>query len=176
MERVSASDTFELRWRVLRPHQRLEDVVLPGDDDPDTAFFAARDAATGRVLATGSVRPEAPPWEPPARHARGRVGTGGRPDVPADARPGSGGEGPGAWRLRAMATADGRRGQGLGGRVLEAAIDHVGADGGGLLWCAARIRAVPFYERAGFTTLGDPYEEPDIGTHVLMRRIVPAAT
>jgi GNAT superfamily N-acetyltransferase len=74
-----------------------------------------------------------------------------------------------------MATADGYRGQGLGRRVLDAVVDHVAGAGGGLLWCAARLRAVPFYERAGFSTLGDVYEEPDVGPHVLMWRIVEAS-
>jgi len=52
----------------------------------------------------------------------------------------------------------------------------VSTRGGGLLWCAARIRAVPFYARAGFSPLGDFYEEPVIGTHVLMWRVVAAST
>jgi GNAT superfamily N-acetyltransferase len=75
-----------------------------------------------------------------------------------------------------MATADGFRGRGLGRRVLDAVIDHVSAVGGGLLWCGARIRAVPFYERACFSTLGGFYEEPVVGTHVLMWRVVEAPT
>ena len=83
-----------------------------------------------------------------------------------------GSEAPNAWRLRAMATADGFRGLGLGRLVLDAIVDHVAAVGGGLLWCGARIRAVPFYERAGFSILGDVYEEPHVGAHVLMWRVV----
>ena len=176
VERVSAPETFELRWRVLRPHQRLEEVSLQGDEDPDTSFFVARDRTSGEVLATGSVQREAPPWEPQARLGRDHAGPHSRLDVPADARVAAGHDGADAWRLRAMATADGVRGQGLGRQVLDALIDHVAAAGGGLLWCGARIRAIPFYQRAGFSPLGDFYEEPVIGTHVLMWRVVAGPT
>ena len=176
VERVAASETFDLRWRVLRPHQRLEEVRLQGDEDPDTAFFAARDPASGNILATASVHREAPPWEPQARSGRDHAGPESRLVVPQEARFAGGNEGANAWRLRAMATADGFRGRGLGQRVLEAIIDQVSVAGGGLVWCGARIGAVPFYERAGFSTLGDSYEEPVIGTHVLMWRTVAVAT
>jgi GNAT superfamily N-acetyltransferase len=176
VERVSLADTLDLRWRVLRPHQRLEEVQLRGDEDPDTAFYAARDAVSHDVLATGSVQREAPPWAPHARHGRDHAGPDGALDVPAAARLAAGSESANAWRLRAMATADGLRGQGLGRLVLDAIVDHVAALGGGVLWCGARIRAVQFYERAGFATLGDLYEEPDIGTHVLMWRLVGSST
>jgi predicted GNAT family N-acyltransferase len=71
-----------------------------------------------------------------------------------------------------MATAEGRRSQGIGQAVLAAAIAHVCSSGGGLLWCNARVPAVTFYRRAGFTTRGEPWDEPDIGPHVVMYRVV----
>ena len=172
MERVPAPVTFDLRRRVLRPHQEIGEIALPGDDDPDTAFFAVRDATSGEILSTASVRHEAPPWDLRARRNPDHPGPGCGPEVPRVARSAAGSEGADAWRLRAMATEERVRGQGLGRRVLEAVIDHVAATGGGLLWCSARIGAVSFYERAGFTTSGEPYQEPVIGTHVLMWRTV----
>ncbi|MGB7052760.1 MAG: GNAT family N-acetyltransferase [Acidimicrobiales bacterium] len=176
VERVSAPETFDLRRRVLRPHQRLEEMTLQGDEDPDTAFYVARDATSGNVLATASVQREAPPWEPQARRDRDHAGPDGSLEVPPQARFAAGNEGANAWRLRAMATAVGFRGQGLGRRVLDAVIDHVSTAGGGLLWCGARIRAVQFYERAGFSAVGDFYKEPIVGIHVLMWRVVAAST
>ena len=175
VEQVSLAETLNLRWQVLRPHQRLDEVTLQGDEDPDTAFYVARDAVSRIVLATASVQREAPPWAPHARHGRDHAGPDSPLDVPAVARLGAGSEAANAWRLRAMATADGFRGQGLGRLVLDAIVDHVAVVGGGLLWCGARIRAVPFYERAGFSMLGDVYEEPDVGAHVLMWRSVEAS-
>ena len=108
-----------------------------------TAHFAAFDH--GEIVATASVRFEAPPWS-----------TGGLA----------------AWRLRGMATAEDRRNQGIGTVVLAAAFDHVGHHGGGLFWCNARLPAVAFYRRAGFTTHGEAWEEPVIGPHIAMECLV----
>ena len=148
VERVAAEVTFPLRQRVLRPHETLAQLALAGDDHPDAGHFAAR-TPTGEVVATATVRREAPPW------------------APADA---------GAWRLRGMATAEQWRNRGIGQKVLDAVVDHVAAHGGGPLWCNARLPAVPFYERAGFERRGEPWDEPHIGPHVAMRRqVVPRA-
>ena len=138
VEQVPAPDTFPLRQRILRPHESLAELALPGDDDPDTAHFAVRE--NGEVVGTASVRRERAPWT----------------DEPA------------AWRLRGMATTESRRRRGVGTALVQAVIDHVGSHGGGLLWCNARTPAVPFYERAGFVTRGEPWVDPVIGPHVAM--------
>lgn len=144
VERVPAGVTFRLRREVLRPHETYAELVLPGDDDPETGHFAAFDDED-RVVGTSTVRREAPPWD--AAHTS-------------------------AWRLRGMATADGLRGQGIGAQVLAATIDHVAREGGGLLWCNARTPAIEFYRRAGFETRGEVWEEPKIGPHIVMLRWV----
>jgi predicted GNAT family N-acyltransferase len=71
-----------------------------------------------------------------------------------------------------MATSEELRGLGIGARVLDAVLAHVASHGGGLLWCNARVPAVPFYSRAGLTTHGEPWMDPDIGPHVAMWRQV----
>jgi GNAT superfamily N-acetyltransferase len=76
-------------------------------------------------------------------------------------------EAPG-WRVRGMATAPEARGRGYGAAILAALLDHVRAEGGGIVWCHARVGAVPLYERAGFVAEGEPYEMGDIGLHRLM--------
>ncbi len=139
VESVAAAVTFPLRQQVLRPHETVDQMALPGDDAPDTAHLAAFD--NDAIVGTASVRREAPPW-------------------PA-------GPGP-SWRLRGMATADGRRSEGIGAAVLAAVFQHVRDQGGGLLWCNARIPAVPFYRRAGFDTHGESWVEPVIGPHIAM--------
>jgi GNAT superfamily N-acetyltransferase len=148
VEQVSAEVTFALRQQVLRPHQTIEQMALPGDHDTDSAHFAAiDDDDDGRIVGTGSVRREAPPW-------------------PTD-------EGT-SWRLRGMATAEDRRSQGIGAEILAAVFDHVRSHGGGLLWCNARIPAVPFYRRAGLKTRGGSWVEPAIGPHIAMECRLPA--
>jgi GNAT superfamily N-acetyltransferase len=71
-----------------------------------------------------------------------------------------------------MATEESLRGRGLGAQVLAGVLDHVRAHGGGLIWCNARVRAIPFYERAGFQTRGEPWDLPLIGPHIVMWRLV----
>jgi len=142
VKKVAPEETFALRHRVLRGHEPIERLRLPSDADPRSANFAAIDSDTGEVVGTAVVFPEAPPW-----------------DVDAA----------GAWRLRGMATAEGWRSKGVGAAVLAAVIDHLTAEGGRLLWCNARLPAVNFYERAGFARLGEEWDEPFIGPHVVMQ-------
>jgi predicted GNAT family N-acyltransferase len=114
-------------------------VVLPGDEDPTAFHVAAYDDDV--LVATGNVRREPAPWDP---------------GVPA-------------WRLRGMATEPGRRGEGLGGRVLAALLEHCRDEGGGEVWCNARTPARSFYRRAGFVEVGEEWVDPQIGPHVRMR-------
>jgi GNAT superfamily N-acetyltransferase len=136
--------TFALRREVLRPHQPIEEMFRLDSPDPAAVVMAAR-GADGTVVATGTVMPE----DPPASLA------GTLPPGPY-------------WRLRGMATSADARGAGVGGAVLERLMDHVAGRGAGVVWCAARVRAVPFYERAGFRTAGAQWVDPDIGPHVHM--------
>lgn len=140
VERVDAAVTYPLRQRVLRPGQPPSAARFAIDGDPSTASFAAR-TPDGDVVGTAVVYPEPCPWMP---------------------------DRPGAWRLRGMATAPHRRGRGVGSHVLRAALAHVAALGGDLVWCNARVPARPFYERAGFRVHGEPWSEPLIGPHIGM--------
>ena len=146
IEAVPAAVTFPLRQRVLRSHEPIDQLALPGDDDADTCHVAAL-TATGEVVGTANVRREPPPWEAGAN---------------------------GGWRLRGMATSPELRGRGIGARLLDAALAHVASRGGGLVWCFARVPARRFYDRAGFVTRGEPWIEPDLGPHVAMWRLVAA--
>jgi GNAT superfamily N-acetyltransferase len=144
IERVGCATTVLLRQRVLRPHQRLDEMVFPGDAEPDTAHMAA--LIDDEVVAVGTVSRQPSP----------------RPDP--EAAP----SGPSDWRIRGMATAEASRSQGLGRAVLDALLAHVAGNGGGLVWCNARVPAVEFYRRAGFETRGEPWEESHIGPHIVM--------
>lgn len=146
VERVGPEVGLALRQRVLRPHQTIDELRSTSDDLPTTANYAAY--AGTEVVCTASVRREDPSW-------------------PA-------GDGP-AWRLRGMATADGWRSRGIGAMVLDAVVQYVAAQGGGLLWCSARVPAVPFYRRAGFVTRGEEWVDPMIGPHIAMERTVEAS-
>jgi GNAT superfamily N-acetyltransferase len=131
IELVDAAATTELRRAVLRPNW-APGTPMNGDDDPAALHVAALDDA-GRAIGACVLFPNAYPVKP---------GT-------AD-----------AWQLRGMATDTEHRSQGVGAAVLTGAIGAVRERGGRLLWCMARLTAVPFYERGGFVADTDVYIEP----------------
>ncbi len=117
-------------------------VYWPAIERPEAATFAVLDD-DGTPLSTATVIPEPCSWRP---H-----------DSPA-------------WQLRGMATAPDARGRGAGRLALDAAVDHVRAEGAALVWCHARDVALTFYERAGFTVEGDGFRnDADIPHHPMAR-------
>ncbi|MFZ0172160.1 MAG: GNAT family N-acetyltransferase, partial [Acidimicrobiales bacterium] len=146
------------RRRPCREHRRRRGPSRP----PTSADGGRRDAVgtcrrgdrdSGELVATANVRREDPP-------------AGLREDVAPDSTAAP-------WRLRGMATREDLRGRGIGALVLEACVRHVGAQGGGFLWCNARVPARRFYARGGFAEWGEEFESFDV-THVVMWRLVEA--
>ncbi len=138
---VDAAAVRPLRSEVLRPGVPPERLVYEGDDVAGALHLAARDR-DGDVQGIASLAPE------PAPHRAGVA----------------------AWRLRGMATNPSVRGAGLGRRLLRACFAHVRDQGGGLLWCNARVVALGFYEKMGLHCEGEPFELPGIGPHYVMSR------
>lgn len=147
VSRVPAEATYALRRAVLRPCLRLADMAMPGDDDPATVYLAVLGAADD-ILSTLRLQPVPCPWSP------------ARTD---------------AWQLRSMATAKHARGLGHGAALVAAAVRRIADQGGGLLWCNARVPAEPFYVRAGFTAAEHRWDDLEFGPHVGMVQEVPAS-
>lgn len=76
----------------------------------------------------------------------------------------------GGRRLRGMATDTDVRGTGIGRALLAACVEHVATVGGDELWCNARTVAVDFYRAGGFEVVGEEFDIPGIGPHVVMAR------
>ena len=76
------------------------------------------------------------------------------------------------YRLRAMATLTKAQKQGAAKALLDFAFVSLQNQNQELLWCDARVIALGFYEKMGFTKHGDMYEIPIIGPHYLMRKAV----
>jgi GNAT superfamily N-acetyltransferase len=76
------------------------------------------------------------------------------------------------WQVRGMAVVESMRGRGLGTAVLDAVLAHVADNGGGTVWCHARVAAVSLYERAGFVAVGEPRVDDVAGEQVHLQRIV----
>lgn len=76
------------------------------------------------------------------------------------------------YRLRAMATSPKVRGENFGKKIIAFAMNELQNRKVELLWCDAREVALGFYEKMGFTVVGDFYNVPQIGPHKLMYKII----
>lgn len=146
---IRPEKTWALRQRVLRQGQPLEACRFPGDEAPG-AFHLGSFDSRGAMVAVASFNPEAAP------DGLDEVVLGhGMP--------------PGAsWRLRGMATAPEARGRGHGTALLRAGMQELARRGGRLLWCNARLSAAGFYEGLGLLRVGEAFDLPGIGAHVVM--------
>jgi len=116
------------------------------------------------VLQPGQTLEQVASLEPHDAHAVGAFGDGELAAAGFVMRDG----GPGAGRIRGMATALGARGRGAGAGVLEALAQYAAARGDRRIWCRARTRARPFHERAGLRVVADEYAEPESEPHLVM--------
>jgi len=154
IEKISAERTLPLRQEVLRPGRPPAESVFTGDANPEAGHFAVleqeqeQEQGAAIIVAVGTIYRE----PSGSSHADERM------------------RGPGAWRLRGMATADTFRGRGCGAKVLEACLEHARRAGADNVWCNARTGAAQFYLRHGFQTMSDVFEMPGIGPHYLMKR------
>ncbi len=137
---VPTESVYPIRHLILRPNQKYEDCVFPGDALPKTTHFGAY--VDDRLIGIASVYREILPQR--------------------DNRDG--------WRIRGMATLEKFRGCGIGGQLLEACIRHVESEGGQLMWCNARTPAATFYRHYGFAAVGDEFDITGIGPHFLMTK------
>jgi GNAT superfamily N-acetyltransferase len=138
LRRITAAEARPLRQRILRPHQRVEDVGFPHDEDDDTVHLGA--FVDGTLVGIATVHREPFPGTKDAR----------------------------AWRLRGMATEPEVRGQGCGSKLVAGCVEHAKQHGASRFWCTARESAKRFYDVLGFATLGDKFEIPDVGPHYVM--------
>ena len=138
IRRVTVDEILPLRSEVLRGGGPLERALLPGDTEGLGVHWGTW--LGGLLVACVSLY-----------------------DVTSD-------DGAMSTQLRGMATAPELRSQGFGGALLIVALrDWEGrADALRPLWCNARIRAVPFYERHGFVGEGEPFVFPGVGEHLRM--------
>ena len=72
-------------------------------------------------------------------------------------------------QLRGMAVVTEAQGQGVGAALLNAVQEWAVAQGKLLLWCNARLAAVPFYERLGWEIVSEQFDVPAVGPHYIMQ-------
>ena len=68
------------------------------------------------------------------------------------------------FRIRGMAVLPDHRNKGIGSDIVKGLQEYAKSQGSGI-WCNARVRAVPMYERCGFVVISDVFDIEGIGPH-----------
>jgi thiamine transport system ATP-binding protein len=140
---LATADTYDLRRRVLRDGTPTTDVTYAQDDRSGTFHLGVR--LGGRLVGTSSWALERWPEEPE------------RPAV----------------RLRGMAVERAVQGTGAGAALVEAGLHRARSIPVTLVWATARDAVLGFYERCGFTVVGDGFVDAPTALphHTVIRRL-----
>jgi len=140
---INVTETYDLRHRILRPHQALSECAYPYDTAPDALHIGG--FLNGQLIGIGSILPDA------------------REDASQ----------PTSWRIRGMAVLEDIRGSGAGGKILQALFKYAHTQSlPAEIWCNGRVNVKGFYKHFGFVQEGDLFDVPGIGPHVLMSMIL----
>jgi len=138
IKEISTSDTFLVRYPVLRAGKPLESCRFKGDDLATTKHFGlfVDKNLVGVISAFEN-----------------------KSDSFIENR---------QFQIRGMAVLSSEQGKGFGEKLLGFVEDYVRNQKGDLIWFNARSIAVVFYEKYGYTITGNAFEIPEVGTHYIM--------
>lgn len=77
------------------------------------------------------------------------------------------------WQFRKLAVIDKVQKQGIGTQLLKYITGFVVQEGGKRLWCNARLSAVGFYNKLGYSTAGEVFYKDEID-FIVMQKDLPA--
>jgi predicted GNAT family N-acyltransferase len=137
--RLSIAEIIDLRHRLLRTGMPPETAQFPGDNDASTwhmgVFYSSSADTKASLVSCGSFMLNSYKEES-------------------------------AWQLRGMCTESGFQGQGFGGKLLECAEAAIVAKSKvSHFWCNARVPAIPFYQKHGWTIDSEEFDIPTAGPH-----------
>jgi GNAT superfamily N-acetyltransferase len=135
---IPSTETYAVRHPVLRPGKPLETCRFKGDDDATTVHFGLSEG--DRLCGVASV------------FACDNPMFALQPQL----------------QLRGMAVLDACQGKGYGSRLIRVSEKYASELHASILWCNARIAAVPFYEKCGYRKTGEAFAIGDIGLHYVM--------
>jgi GNAT superfamily N-acetyltransferase len=140
LRRASLAEILALRHAELRAGLPLEAAHFDGDDDPDVLHCGAFLADSGEIASCVTLTPR--PWQKTS-----------------------------AWQLRGMATRADLVRHGVGSALLRFALETLRAERGPVLvWCNARVPAIPFYAKQGWEVVSEVFDIPTAGPHRVMLR------
>lgn len=144
---ISSQETLPLRHAILRPHQSLNASKYEADDAPSTVHFGAFVSTDLCGVVSLYLRASPTPMS----------GVG--------------------YQIRGMATADQVRKQGIGRLLLQAGEQWAQQRAADYLWANARMSALGFYEKTGYSIDQNTYMIEGIGPHRLIHKWfqIPAA-
>lgn len=144
LKHITALQTIDLRTRILRPGQPIE-ICHYAEDNLSSTFhlgaFVTLENGEHVIAANGTFMKDTNKFFPEARNP---------------------------YRLRGMATDLPYRDLGLGSQILQQAEMLLKVMNCDLLWFNARENAFSFYEKNGFSIVGDMFDIPGAGAHKVM--------
>lgn len=72
------------------------------------------------------------------------------------------------YQLRGMATLSEYQGKEIGSKLLTKIMNYLASENAEILWFNARIKALTFYQKLGFQTIGEVFDIPYVGGHYVM--------
>jgi len=138
IEEITADETRDLRQLTLRPHQKSDQLIYPGDYDRETVHYGV--FYNNKLSGIASIYNESINGE----------------------------DNKYSWRLRGMATTEDIRGMGFGKELMNTCLKHLKSKNAKLFWCNARLTAEGFYEKFGMKRKGEVFTPEDLGEHVVM--------
>lgn len=135
---ISVENTYEIRHRILRPHQSIEQCKYK--EDHAEGSFHLGVFYDGTLISIASFSPQSQPLLTEAS----------------------------AYRLRGMATLEGYRDQKAGSTLIKHAEHKLAESGVQAVWCNARHHVKGYYAKLGWKELGEPFDIPGIGNHIVM--------
>lgn len=138
VKKIDPEMTYNLRHLVLRPTQSIE--VSKYNSDHEEGTFHVGAFFQGKLISVASFIIES------------------NPDVPIEKQ----------YRLRQMATLEEYRKLGAGKAVVYFAENIIKERGFDFLWCKGRTTVQQYYEKLGFEPLGEVFDYPPIGPHIIM--------
>ncbi|MBY0122009.1 GNAT family N-acetyltransferase [Bacillus sp. S/N-304-OC-R1] len=144
VRKIEPEHTYNLRHRVLRPHQSLEDCMY--ETDYETGAFHVGAFYDENLISIASFCTEK------------------NPDFPVDKQ----------YHLRGMATLEGYRKLGAGRAIVDYAESLMKEHGYEFLWCKGRTSVQDYYSKLGFKVYGEVFDYPPIGPHIIMYKHLPS--
>ena len=138
IKKINSIDTYPVRHEVLRKGKPIETCQFKGDDDENTVHFGLYE--NERLIGIISIFKEKSDLFPETYQ----------------------------FQIRGMAVLEEFQGKGFGAELVKAAENYCINQNVDLIWFNAREKAVPFYKKLGYTSIGDSFLIPDVGIHFAM--------